>query len=748
MSNSAKSIFLFTCLLWLITAQLQAQSPSFATFMPLVIPGDKPDPTLTKVGNDFYYCGSSFSLSPIIHHSTDLVHWEAISQPVSTTWSSYGSKPGSGCWGGNLAYFANKYWYFFARPGTMYFVTAQNIKGPWSSPVKMNGPPQVPTLGQDNSIFIDDEGSWYLVVKNGQPNNWIIQLGNDGQPNGKVLNLCWLNPAPTYPNGWAEGPTMWKYKGYYYYTFAQNAGGGQFVMRNKVLVENQSSWEILGNFYNVNDPKKSQSLFTSINHTSQVVMLNDSTSWATVQSFLKSNGSSEWVGVGRQGIMTQVLYDSNGKPTANYPINEAMTAPKLSSNGIPWMVPHADYFNSVTLNPEWHTLNYTPNKVYSLTDRSGWLRLFPNNSQNTLLKKDAEHNYSLITKLDFDAKTSTSEAGLQIISSGQVIIAHLFSTLNASGFKIIKFALDTTGITYETPNTAGNVVWLKVVRVNHFLTGYYSPNGFDWTQVGSTIDVSLLDKQPISASGWTGNTQGIYVKEAAADFDLYIYREAYTPILPECPTNQFGVTSTTGSGILDNIYNNFWALYAGVEFGDESYPTKPLAFEAAAASIGSGNIEVWLDSIQTGTKLVDCPITSTGSLTTYNRFTVNVPELAGNHDIYLRFTGAGTSKLFVLKSIRFVGTLKTLTKTPDLVIKNESLTIYPNPANNEITILSKNPFSAVKIYDALGKSIFYNSLNEPTTRKTFFINFQTGKYIIETVGKSGNETTTFLLKRN
>jgi xylan 1,4-beta-xylosidase len=59
------------------------QSSSFTTYMNPIIPGDHPDCTLTKVGNDYYTTGSSFNPTPVIYHSTDLVHWEAIAQPVS-----------------------------------------------------------------------------------------------------------------------------------------------------------------------------------------------------------------------------------------------------------------------------------------------------------------------------------------------------------------------------------------------------------------------------------------------------------------------------------------------------------------------------------------------------------------------------------------------------------------------------------------------------------------------------------------
>ena len=91
------------------------QSTSFATFMNPVIPGDHPDCTLTKIGNDYYTTGSSFNPTPVIYHSTDLVHWEAIAQPVSAAWSNYGDTPAGGCWGGQIVFHNNKYWDFFSR---------------------------------------------------------------------------------------------------------------------------------------------------------------------------------------------------------------------------------------------------------------------------------------------------------------------------------------------------------------------------------------------------------------------------------------------------------------------------------------------------------------------------------------------------------------------------------------------------------------------------------------------------------
>jgi beta-xylosidase len=715
----------------LISGTVLAQNPSFATYMNPVIPGDHPDPTLTRIGKNFYTTGSSFSPTPVIYHSTDLVHWEAIAQPVSASWSLYGANAGDGCWGGHLVYYNNKYWDFFGHWGTMYFTTAIKPEGPWSTPVSMICPSTVPGLGMDNSIFIDDDGLWYMLVKNGQENNWILQLGSNGQPQGKILDLRWINPSPSYPYGWAEGPVMWKYKGYYYYTFAINAGGGQKIFRSKQLIADKTSWENLGDFFNESDPQKAQALFQGSNHCSPVIMLDDSTSWVIYNSYLTA-GSGEWQGIGRQGLLSQVRYNAAGKPVADYPINEPMIVPQLPSCGIPWMVPHSDFFNSTKLNPEWSLLGYSPVIPYSLTARPGWLRLSPKNQQNTLIKTDAEHNYSLITKLDFTPKTTGDEAGIRIITGIQTLSVCLYSSADSLGQKVIDFRFGNTK--YETLNTAGNVVWLKLVRVDHLLTGYFSANGFDWSPVGKTIDVRSMDVQQSDYNAWTGNRQGLYVKGSTADFDLYIYREAYTPIWTECPANQYGTIKNTtlqGVNVLDQIHTNDWALFAGVEFGDIDYPVHPVSFEATASSNTSGTIEVWLDSLQTGQKIAECKILSTGNFSTFKTFQVDVPEINGNHDVYLKFTGNSTDKLFLLKSFRFIGELKQASAIQDKLPESGQLTVFPNPASNQITVCSREPFSRLRILNLNGQVTEEQSIKQPIMTKIFSIHQPAGTYLLE-----------------
>ncbi len=711
------------------------QSISFKTYMNPVIPGDHADCTVSKVGNDFYTTGSSFNPTPVIYHSTDLVHWEAIAQPVSAAWSGYGDTPGGGCWGGHIVYRNGEYWDFFSRANTMYFVKALKPEGPWSNPVMVKNPSTLSySLGYDNSIFIDDDNKWYLVVKNGQPNNGIVELDDNGQPTGVVYNLDWLNPSP-YRYSWAEGPVMWKHNGYYYYAFAKDLSGGQYVMRSDTLTADESAWEIMGNFFNENDPQKSSSLFTSPNHVSPVVTLEDSTYWVIHPLYAKG----EWKGQGRQGLLNQVHYDSNDKPTADYPINSTFTAPDLPSSGIPWMVPHTDFFNSDTLNPEWSFLGSTPNIKWSLSERTGWIRITPKNrtKANTIIKNDGEHNYSIITRLDFDPASTSDEAGLWIMRGDEKMFVKLVSTFSSDSGKTIKFSFNTTQ--YEIKNTVGDTLWFKLVRVNHKISGYYSNDGFDWNQIGSQLDISEIDSYS-DFSTFTGTRQGLYVNGSNdCWFDLYIYRDAFTPILAECPANQFGNkrgVQQDGTTILNNIINDNWAMYAGVEFGNNEYQKNCDSLNIIASSANAGgNVEVYIDSIDENTKIADCEIKSTGSWTSFQTFSAKLlTTVSGNHDVYLKFSGTGSDKLFQLKSFQF-----TTNSTPTSINESQGNLLpgkfylyqnYPNPFNPVTTIKYTIPYLKakgdatlqLKVYDILGRDIatLVNKKQQPGTYEVTF----------------------------
>jgi len=706
-----KKLFIVLSLCLFLGYYGYAQSPSFQTYVNPIIPGDHPDPTLTKIGGYFYTSGSSFNPTPKIYRSTDMVHCEVISQPVSASWSEYGDSASAGIWGGHMVLYNGIYWHFFGKGpgpgGTMYFVTANQPEGPWSSPTEIQVPDSMTDLGVDNSIFIDDEtGKWYLLTKYWQVNNHIVELGMDGQPTGEILDLTWLNADSAY--GWAEGPVMWKCKDYYYYSFAEHLYGRQYVMRSDTLTDDESDWTVVASSSNMFTG--SPGTFNRPNHISPVVMLDDSTSWTIAHSYY---AGTSWYAQGRQGLLCQLTYDAEDFPSIQYPPSSAVQAPALPSGGIPWMVPKSDFFDSTELKPEWSFLGYTPDSLHSLTDRPGWLRLSPRGTEeNTVIQNDGEHSYSLIAKVDFEPESTSDEAGLWIINGPETHYAKVFSTVNSESENVLAFSFQD--ISYEVENTIGDTVWFKLLRDNHMISGFYSSDGLTWSQIGEPINALSLDREQTSFNDFTGSQQGLYVEGKRAFFDLYIYRDAYTKIDARYPANRFGVSAA--SNYLSDIQNDDWALYAGVEFGGNAeYPKSPDSFAVVASSAASGGVvEVWLDSIDTGSKIAECSVSSTGDWETFEVFTSDVDSVAGRHDVYLKFTGDGTDPLLRLQWLKFLiegDSLSSIEESSSSRIPRNYVLEqnYPNPFVLSTTIRfgvpNNNSFVSLKVYSLLGQEV-------------------------------------------
>ncbi|MBP8989209.1 MAG: family 43 glycosylhydrolase, partial [Clostridia bacterium] len=129
-----------------------------------ILSGFYPDPSICRVGADFYLVNSSFELFPglPIFHSRDLVHWRQIGHALDRPSQVY--LKANSLTGGLMAptiRYHNGVFYIinanFCDAGN-YLIKAENPAGPWSDPYWLND-----ITGIDASLFFDEDGRCYIT---------------------------------------------------------------------------------------------------------------------------------------------------------------------------------------------------------------------------------------------------------------------------------------------------------------------------------------------------------------------------------------------------------------------------------------------------------------------------------------------------------------------------------------------------------------------------------------------------------
>lgn len=613
------------------------------TYVNPVLPGDHPDPTLLKVGGDFYYCGSTFHFNPYlpIYHSTDLIHWEVITRVLPAAKAGWVSdRPSAGIWQGAITYFYGSYWIYFSAGG-QWFCKANAVTGPWSDPVQVKSNPTTGNLGYDNSIFVDDDGKPYMVIKNGQKINRIQALGKDGQLTDTVINLDWVNARLQY--SWAEGPVMCKRNGYYYYFPAGDVSGGQYVLRGTSLTSDSTKWERLGDFFKpVTDAKVG---FRRPNHIAAPFQLADGTWWTIGQSYEKYD-HNDWSGMGRQTSLYPVIWEGD-RPWGMAPTTRPIVKPDLPHSEKLWRSVKTDYFDENNLGPWWHFLTKKASANYSLSARRGWVRLTPDTARTHLVQKETDHFYAAVTKVDLDAADGQSKAGIYLTNGNQRVFVRLYTGYD-HGRKII---LQADTAIRNAANVIGPVIWLKLERYEHLLTGYYSRDGQSWTVLGPPISAVDLDKAQPNFNSWVGTSVGLFAEGKPADFDLFVCKDGASLLPAAGYSNYHGVVTVenqTGKTVTNTSAHGGWLMISGVELGKVS----PAAVAISASSKVSGQLEVWLDDLQYGKLIAKIPVSETADRQ-FKIFTRSIAGVTGQHDVFIRFPSGAASQIAV-KTITFM----------------------------------------------------------------------------------------------
>ncbi len=111
-----------------------------------ILPGFNPDPSICRVGEDYYIATSTFEWYPgvQIHHSRDLVNWTLIRRPLErkAQLDMRGNPDSCGIWAPCLSYADGKFWLVYTdvkrldgnfKDAHNYIVTAERIEDDWST---------------------------------------------------------------------------------------------------------------------------------------------------------------------------------------------------------------------------------------------------------------------------------------------------------------------------------------------------------------------------------------------------------------------------------------------------------------------------------------------------------------------------------------------------------------------------------------------------------------------------------------
>ena len=385
-----------------------------------VIPGFYPDPSVCRVGEDYYLVTSSFEYFPgvPIFHSKDLINWKQIGYCLTrkSQLELEGAICAKGIFAPTIRYHNGLFYMITTNMSGKgnFFVTAKEPAGEWSEPIWVdNG-------FFDPSLLFDDDGKVYYTRRQA---NTIVQAEIDVKTGKLLTDLRIITEGMVSPC--LEGPHLYKINGMYYIMCAE---GGTRRGHMETIGRSTSPWgpfekcpcnPILSHRSYPNEPIR------DAGHA-ELLEAHDGSWWA----FFLGTRNYEYDGfthLGRETFLAPVTWTEDGWPIVNEgnPVKLQMECDynlKLhqwnSSESV------RDDFNSQNLRLCWNYVRNPIEENYSLTERPGFLRLWggadtlDDAAAVTFLgRRQTQFKCKIAATIDFNPKNENEEAGLAIIMS-------------------------------------------------------------------------------------------------------------------------------------------------------------------------------------------------------------------------------------------------------------------------------------------------------------------------------------------
>jgi len=533
-----------------------------------ILRGFNPDPSIVRVGDDYYIATSTFEWFPgvQIHHSRDLVHWRLLTRPLrrASQLNILGDPDSCGIWAPCLSYADGLFWLIYTDvkrfgrasvPGASgasmrdfhnYLVTSPRIDGDWSDPVYLN------SSGFDPSLFHDDDGGKYLLNM-----LWDHRPGNNRFA-GIVLQEYSVKERKLIGEranifqgtalGFTEAPHLYKRNGWYYLLTAEGGTNWNHAVTLARSRKPIGPYELHPDTYIMSARHRPDVELQRAGHASLV----ETQSGETYMAYLVGRplGNRGRCTLGRETAIQKMVWgeddwlrtlDREGLPTIETP------APGLPPHEFP-PAPVREDFDSpqLPIDFQWLRTPY-PEEIFSLTVRPGFLRLFGRETigslfrQSLVARRQQSHCFSAATVVEFEPKHFQHLAGL-ICYYNSTKFHYLYLSHDETIGKYLRVMScvpdlpQADAFTPHIPIPAGKPVHLGVEVDRERMRFAYrvetTGSDSDWCWLPQQFDASILSDE-CAAPGqpnFTGAFIGMACQDLAgtgktADYDFFDYEE-------------------------------------------------------------------------------------------------------------------------------------------------------------------------------------------------------------------------------
>lgn len=528
-----------------------------------IISGMAPDPSVIRVGEDYYVATSTFHWTPgvPIYHSKDMANWELITHALTDREANLqGTDTPAGVWAPNLTYdsVGQKFWLTYCHMVNMggrefnansYTIWADDIYGPWSEPIYLT------SIGIDPSIFHDSDGKKYLSIlewesRVGYPSPGTIVVAEVNLETGELLSDWHRITQGFTTRGCLEAPHIYRHNDYYYMVLASGGTGyahGVEIGRSKNVFgpyEGHPSGEPIitsspAHLFSLGDPDAGhfemynpKSVLQKSGHGSLVE--TPTGEWYVFHLMSRPLKGQLLNPLGRETSIQQMKWTEDGWLEMSDGSNlakEFVDIPYEITK--PITVQNSDIseeFMTHQLNKRFMTPYHCPDESwYSLKESSNALRIYGRDSlfsrvtPSILATTATSFNYEVETDLSFKPTHYSQKAGLGLYyDSNNWLFANLHFSEVTSGIRLgLSQARLGERIEYihETISIPKGAVKLKIVYHQGMATVLYKINETDdWEILKENLDVTYLSDEGVNGvPGEIGGFTGLFNFIGAVD---------------------------------------------------------------------------------------------------------------------------------------------------------------------------------------------------------------------------------------